>query len=152
MPHPPLTLPEVDRIEVTTLYDCLVDATAPDVGPGKRLKASSKDPIVADLLEGEQRRRLVGGRRPAVLVEQALREAGLEVAESIEPAYLLEQMILVTGQVARTNDYEIGYAAHWAERDGTWQPDPLICDDQGLVMNLRGQGLVVLSGCGHAGI
>jgi 7,8-dihydropterin-6-yl-methyl-4-(beta-D-ribofuranosyl)aminobenzene 5'-phosphate synthase len=28
----------------------------------------------------------------------------------------------------------------------------LICDDQGLVIHLRGKGLVVLSGCGHAGI
>jgi 7,8-dihydropterin-6-yl-methyl-4-(beta-D-ribofuranosyl)aminobenzene 5'-phosphate synthase len=28
----------------------------------------------------------------------------------------------------------------------------LICDDQGLVINVRGKGLVVLSGCGHAGI
>jgi len=27
----PVALPEVDRIEVTTLYDCLVDATAPNV-------------------------------------------------------------------------------------------------------------------------
>jgi 7,8-dihydropterin-6-yl-methyl-4-(beta-D-ribofuranosyl)aminobenzene 5'-phosphate synthase len=33
-----------------------------------------------------------------------------------------------------------------------WQPDPLILDDQALVLSLGDRGLVVLSGCGHAGI
>jgi 7,8-dihydropterin-6-yl-methyl-4-(beta-D-ribofuranosyl)aminobenzene 5'-phosphate synthase len=31
-------------------------------------------------------------------------------------------------------------------------PDPLILDDQVLVVSLGDRGLVVLSGCGHAGI
>ena len=61
-------------------------------------------------------------------------------------------MALVTGQVARTNSFETGWSAHLAERDGGWEQDTLICDDQALVMNVRGKGLVVLSGCGHAGI
>src|SRR5581483_9311429 len=38
------------------------------------------------------------------------------------------------------------------KRDGAWTPDPLILDDQALVVNVRGQGLVVLTGCGHAGV
>ena len=33
-----------------------------------------------------------------------------------------------------------------------WQPDPLILDDQALVVSVRGRGLVVLTGCGHSGI
>ena len=61
-------------------------------------------------------------------------------------------MALVTGQIARTNDYETGWPEHMAMRNGEWTPDPEICDDQGLVFNVRGKGLVVLSGCGHAGI
>ena len=32
-----------------------------------------------------------------------------------------------------------------------WEPDPLILDDQALVVNVRGLGLVVVTGCGHAG-
>ena len=47
---------------------------------------------------------------------------------------------------------ETDWPAHHAERNGVLEPDPLICDDQGLVINLRGKGLVVLSGCGHTGI
>src|SRR5436190_24332883 len=64
----PAPLLEVDRIEITTLYDCMVDATAPNVGPAQRLRPSSSDPIVADLLEGEQRRGFVGGHGLSMLV------------------------------------------------------------------------------------
>src|SRR5262249_58370650 len=39
-----------------------------------------------------------------------------------------------------------------AFRDGGWSPDPLILDDQALLVRVAGRGLVVLSGCGHAGI
>ena len=65
---------------------------------------------------------------------------------------LLGGLALVTGQVARTTDFETGFPVHFAEVGGQWQPDPLIHDDQAVVMNVRDKGLVVLSGCGHAGI
>lgn len=31
-------------------------------------------------------------------------------------------------------------------------PDPLVKDDQALVMNIKDRGLLILTGCGHAGI
>jgi 7,8-dihydropterin-6-yl-methyl-4-(beta-D-ribofuranosyl)aminobenzene 5'-phosphate synthase len=31
-------------------------------------------------------------------------------------------------------------------------PDPLIKDDQAIVANVKNKGLVILTGCGHAGI
>jgi 7,8-dihydropterin-6-yl-methyl-4-(beta-D-ribofuranosyl)aminobenzene 5'-phosphate synthase len=83
---------------------------------------------------------------------QGLRDAGLELLETDRPTYVVEKMALVTGQVPRTNDFETGTPRHLKKVEGEWQPDPLICDDQALVVNLRGKGLVVLSGCGHAGI
>ena len=39
-----------------------------------------------------------------------------------------------------------------AFRDGEWQPDPLIHDDQALVAHLPDRGLVIITGCGHAGL
>jgi 7,8-dihydropterin-6-yl-methyl-4-(beta-D-ribofuranosyl)aminobenzene 5'-phosphate synthase len=37
-------------------------------------------------------------------------------------------------------------------RSGRWEPDRLVHDDQAVVLHVRGKGLVVLTGCGHAGI
>jgi 7,8-dihydropterin-6-yl-methyl-4-(beta-D-ribofuranosyl)aminobenzene 5'-phosphate synthase len=54
--------------------------------------------------------------------------------------------------VDRVTGFERGFAIHQAWRDGTWQPDPLILDDQALIANVAGLGLVVLTGCGHAGV
>jgi len=31
-------------------------------------------------------------------------------------------------------------------------PDPLVKDDQAIVVNIRNEGLVIITGCGHAGI
>jgi 7,8-dihydropterin-6-yl-methyl-4-(beta-D-ribofuranosyl)aminobenzene 5'-phosphate synthase len=36
--------------------------------------------------------------------------------------------------------------------DGAWKPDPWIMDDRAIVMNVKGKGLVIVSGCAHAGI
>jgi len=66
-------------------------------------------------------------------------------------SYLLEDMVLVTGQIHRTTEFEKGFPPHYSEIDGKWQSDPLIHDDQALVVNVRDKGLVVLTGCGHAG-
>jgi 7,8-dihydropterin-6-yl-methyl-4-(beta-D-ribofuranosyl)aminobenzene 5'-phosphate synthase len=41
--------------------------------------------------------------------------------------------------------------SHQAWDGSRWNPDPLVTDDQALVVNVRGRGLVVLTGCGHAG-
>jgi 7,8-dihydropterin-6-yl-methyl-4-(beta-D-ribofuranosyl)aminobenzene 5'-phosphate synthase len=60
--------------------------------------------------------------------------------------------VLVTGEVPRTTDFEQGFAIHQALRDSGWEPDPLVLDDQALVVHLAGHGLVVVTGCGHAGV
>ena len=102
------------------------------------------------------RRRIVApGREPFELPstsKSALREAGFEIIEEKQPSFLLEGSLLVTGEVDRTTEFERGFLVHQAFRDGQWQPDPLILDDQALVMNVRDKGLVVLTGCGHAGV
>jgi 7,8-dihydropterin-6-yl-methyl-4-(beta-D-ribofuranosyl)aminobenzene 5'-phosphate synthase len=84
--------------------------------------------------------------------EEKIRAAGFPVIESREPSSLLDGSLLVTGEIERTTEFEQGIAVHQAFRDGEWQPDPLIYDDQALVANVRGKGLVVITGCGHAGV
>ncbi len=60
--------------------------------------------------------------------------------------------MLITGEVARTTGYEPGFPPQQAWLDGRWQPDPLVLDDQALIVNVRDRGLVVITGCGHAGV
>jgi 7,8-dihydropterin-6-yl-methyl-4-(beta-D-ribofuranosyl)aminobenzene 5'-phosphate synthase len=82
----------------------------------------------------------------------ALEGAGFEIVDERHPSFLLDGSVLITGEVDRTTEFETGFDGHDAFRDGGWQPDPLILDDQALVLCLQERGLVVLSGCGHAGI
>jgi len=81
-----------------------------------------------------------------------LEAEGIELIEEIVPSYLLGNAVMITGQVPRQTDFEKGFPIHYAERDGRWEPDPWIHDDQAIVMKVKGKGLVVLTGCGHAGL
>jgi len=83
---------------------------------------------------------------------RALEEMGFAIVEERQPSFLLDGAVLITGEVDRETPFETGFAGHEALREDGWMPDPLILDDQALVVSLGDRGLVVLSGCGHAGI
>jgi 7,8-dihydropterin-6-yl-methyl-4-(beta-D-ribofuranosyl)aminobenzene 5'-phosphate synthase len=85
------------------------------------------------------------------LSRSALEAEGFEVIERRQPSLLLDGSVLITGEVDRTTEFERGLPNHEAWLGGRWEPDPLIVDEQALVVNVRGRGLVVLTGCGHAG-
>jgi 7,8-dihydropterin-6-yl-methyl-4-(beta-D-ribofuranosyl)aminobenzene 5'-phosphate synthase len=82
----------------------------------------------------------------------AIEGVGFEIVEDRQPSFLLDGRLLVTGEVDRTTAFEQGMPSHEAFRNGEWVPDPLIHDDQAVVLHVRDKGLVVLTGCGHAGI
>ncbi|MFJ2399324.1 MBL fold metallo-hydrolase [Streptomyces sp. NPDC087843] len=66
---------------------------------------------------------------------------------------MLDSAVVITGEVDRTTDFEHGMPrAHQAWTGTQWRYDPLVIDDQAVVIHLRGRGLVVLTGCGHAGV
>lgn len=112
-------------------------------------------PIVIHPEFWSKRRIALPGRDPWELPttsRKALEGAGFDIIEAGQPSFLFEGSVLVTGEVARTTDFETGMPPHQAFRNGAWEPDPLILDDQALVIHVRGRGLVVLTGCGHAGV
>lgn len=87
------------------------------------------------------------------LSRHALEAEGFEILERREPSLLLDGLLLVTGEVDRTTDFERGMPPAHEAWDGTgWAHDPLVIDDQAVVIHVRGRGLVVLTGCGHAGV
>jgi 7,8-dihydropterin-6-yl-methyl-4-(beta-D-ribofuranosyl)aminobenzene 5'-phosphate synthase len=102
-----------------------------------------------------RRRIALPGRDPLEIPttsRRALGEAGFEVIEEQQPSFLFGGSVLVTGEVPRTTGYEPGFPPQQAWLDQRWQPDPLVLDDQALIINVAGKGLVVITGCGHAGV
>jgi 7,8-dihydropterin-6-yl-methyl-4-(beta-D-ribofuranosyl)aminobenzene 5'-phosphate synthase len=68
------------------------------------------------------------------------------------PYLIADGEILATGEIPRETSFEKGYLQHRTMVDGSWQPDPWIWDDRAIIVNVKGKGLVVISGCAHAGI
>jgi 7,8-dihydropterin-6-yl-methyl-4-(beta-D-ribofuranosyl)aminobenzene 5'-phosphate synthase len=118
------------------------------------LRRRSGLPIVVHPLVWS-RRRLAIPEMPAVelptLSRQSLEGEGFEVIERRQRSLLLDESVLITGEVDRTTDFETGMPFHERLHGDSWEPDPLILDDQALVVHVRDQGLLVLTGCGHAG-
>jgi 7,8-dihydropterin-6-yl-methyl-4-(beta-D-ribofuranosyl)aminobenzene 5'-phosphate synthase len=117
-------------------------------------------PMTLHPLVWTRRRVAVPGVDPfelPTLSRRALESEGFAVVERRQPSLLVDGCVLVTGEVDRTTDFERGMPpSHqaWdggAAGGGAWRHDPLVLDDQALVVHVRGRGLVVLTGCGHAG-
>jgi 7,8-dihydropterin-6-yl-methyl-4-(beta-D-ribofuranosyl)aminobenzene 5'-phosphate synthase len=84
--------------------------------------------------------------------QRDLEAEGVEIIEDKAPTMLVGGQVLVTGQIARTTPFEKGNPTQVAWIDDKWQPDPWIHDDQAVIINVKDKGLVVLTGCGHAGV
>ena len=80
-----------------------------------------------------------------------LSQDGIELIEERGPSYILSGLVLVTGQIHRATPFEQGFPIHYARIADQWQQDPSIHDDQAVVLHVKNKGLVILTGCGHAG-
>jgi len=76
--------------------------------------------------------------------------AGAEIVSLLEPCELAPGC-LATGPVPRRTDFEKGTGSAIYRQGTEFVSDP-IRDDQAIVINVKGKGLVVVSGCAHAGI
>jgi 7,8-dihydropterin-6-yl-methyl-4-(beta-D-ribofuranosyl)aminobenzene 5'-phosphate synthase len=85
------------------------------------------------------------------LTREMVQTAGFSIVESEKPALLLDNSILFLGEIPRRTDFEKGFPIAHCQQDGKEVWDA-IEDDTSIVMNLKDKGLVILSGCAHAGI
>jgi 7,8-dihydropterin-6-yl-methyl-4-(beta-D-ribofuranosyl)aminobenzene 5'-phosphate synthase len=74
------------------------------------------------------------------------------IVSTKQPSLTADDMICVTGEIPRKTSFETGYTPHRVRIDGSWQPDPWIRDERAIAINIKGKGLIVVSGCAHAGI
>lgn len=80
-----------------------------------------------------------------------LEREGARVLDEPGPTLWGGDTMLLSGQVERTTRYETGFPFQQRQEGLEWVPDTWIWDDQNLVVNVRDRGLVVMSGCSHAG-
>ena len=97
-------------------------------------------PVVIHPEFWSRRRLVLPGREPWEMPSTsrgALEGSGFQIVEERQPSFLFERSLLVTGEVDRTTDFETGMPVHQAWRHGDWVPDPLIHDDQAVVLHVR---------------
>jgi 7,8-dihydropterin-6-yl-methyl-4-(beta-D-ribofuranosyl)aminobenzene 5'-phosphate synthase len=130
------------------------DHTAGLDGLIRRLGATNLPVLIHPDFWNRRRVQLPGreAREIPTTSKSALQGAGFTIVEERQPSFLFEHSVLVTGEVERTSGYEPGFPVQDAWRSDHWEPDPLVLDDQAIVVNVRDRGLVVFTGCGHAGI
>jgi 7,8-dihydropterin-6-yl-methyl-4-(beta-D-ribofuranosyl)aminobenzene 5'-phosphate synthase len=106
---------------------------------------------------------VMGDGRTAPMYNQAFHEGDLDRAGGrpikTRDAMELGWGVFTTGEIPRVNDFEgppqtldTRAAGLWqVDAEGRWVPDQ-VWDEQGLVIDVKDEGLVVLTGCAHAGV
>ena len=92
------------------------------------------------------------------LDERHLQELGAIIHKTTNVRFLPSEespLLLITEQIPRETSFEKGFPFQYAESPSDEKnlvPDPLIKDDQAIVANIRDKGLVIVTGCGQAGV
>ncbi|MGQ9758980.1 MAG: MBL fold metallo-hydrolase [Candidatus Methanomethylicaceae archaeon] len=79
-----------------------------------------------------------------------LEDAGAVIRLASE-VQTINQWLIITGSIERRNDFERPETEFYIEINGKIESDPFL-DDQALALNVKGKGIVVITGCAHSGI
>jgi 7,8-dihydropterin-6-yl-methyl-4-(beta-D-ribofuranosyl)aminobenzene 5'-phosphate synthase len=82
---------------------------------------------------------------------EMVEKTGATLIETDKPYPLVDGTLLFLGAIPRLTDFEKGAPGFFFKKEETEQTDD-IPEDSAVVAHLQGKGLVVLSGCAHAGI
>jgi 7,8-dihydropterin-6-yl-methyl-4-(beta-D-ribofuranosyl)aminobenzene 5'-phosphate synthase len=77
---------------------------------------------------------------------------GARVVSTRKPQSFLDGMFYLSGEIPRVTPFETGQPFHFAKTESGWEPDPWIIDERWLGVNVAGKGVIVFTGCSHAGI
>lgn len=77
---------------------------------------------------------------------------GGKVIEDNKPIALFNNSVLISGEVPRNTDYELGHPGECRLMNNEWVKSPNIIDERILIMKLKNKGICVITACGHTGI
>ena len=75
-----------------------------------------------------------------------------KIVNTKKPFLIANNLVCITGEIPRQMSFEKGLTKIKIYNDNSWQPDPLVQDDRALIVKIKNKGLVIISGCAHAGI
>ncbi|KAI9927852.1 hypothetical protein ASPWEDRAFT_173502 [Aspergillus wentii DTO 134E9] len=85
---------------------------------------------------------------------EEIESAGAAVGKHDETHTILDDLFLISGEIPRQTPYETGLkgAMRFDRDEGDWFSDERIADERFLMCNIKGKGIVVFTGCSHAGV
>ncbi len=89
-------------------------------------------------------------KHPEFPAEEHLNPAKIVFTKN--PHLIANKTAFVTGEIPRKTSFEKGYSQNRILFNNRWQSDSDILDERALVFNLKEKGLIIISGCAHAGI
>ncbi|PGH05653.1 hypothetical protein GX51_02813 [Blastomyces parvus] len=129
------------------------------INEAKNSKGLPNDDLVVDLHPSRPDYRGIQMGEEIVSLEadptfQEIEQAGAKVEKHSETHTVLDDMFLISGEIPRKTEYETGlkHAVRFDQAASKWESDELIADERFLACNIKGKGIVVFSGCSHAGI
>ncbi|KAJ3539922.1 hypothetical protein NM208_g5287 [Fusarium decemcellulare] len=85
---------------------------------------------------------------------QEIQDAGGEIETIDEACTLVDGMFLISGDIPRQTAYEGGIPGgiRYDSATGKWTTDELIMEERFVMCKIKGKGLVIFTGCSHAGL
>lgn len=145
---------DLDRIEAFVISHGHHDHVGAIVEVLGRLSSKPRPVVVhPDAFIGTRFRQSPDGKKVPIpgLEKGLIEETGNQVIDGRSPVLLASDYVLALGEIPRITDFERGIPTAFYEQGGEIYKD-LIMDDTGIVLDIKGKGLVVISGCAHAGI
>jgi len=111
-------------------------------------------PIIAheDMVKRRGNASLSGNIREYPLFPNLKQLTPAKIINTKKPYLIANDLACITGEIPRKTTFEKGLTQNKIYDENSWKTDLLVLDDRALVINIKDKGLVIISGCAHAGI
>ncbi|KAL4778323.1 beta-lactamase-like protein [Aspergillus varians] len=85
---------------------------------------------------------------------EELEAAGATIQKNDNAHTVLDDFFLISGEIPRRTRYETGLknGMRFDKKDDEWTSDEAIADERFIMCNIKDKGVVMLTGCSHAGV